>query len=121
MMPRQYSPDRIKSEDVQSLIKSIIIRPSFALTPRFPREEPVDIEAKMKNGKTIKVTKRGYNGFYASPMSWDEAISKFESLAAPCTGAELRKSIKECISQLEEKNVSHLTELLEQVRTVPIP
>src|SRR5713101_6974864 len=110
--PAQYVPERIVREDVQSLLRRVAIRPDEALRNRFPAEMPCRITITLKGGRTLRVEKQDYEGFYTRPMSWEKAVAKFERLAGPFTGTAQRAAIIELVAQLETKTVAQLTELL---------
>lgn len=117
--PAQYMPERIMREDVQSLLRRVIIQPDEALSKRFPAEMPCRIQITLKDGRTLGIEKQDYEGFYTRPMSWEKAVAKFERLAAPYTDAAQRASIVETVAQMETREVVQLTELLsaEDART----
>jgi 2-methylcitrate dehydratase len=110
--PAQYEPERIVREDVQNLLRTVTIRPDEALSKRFPVEMPCRIQITLKDGRTLDIEKRDYEGFYTRPISWEKAIDKFERLAAPFTNPAQRMSIIEAVAHLETKEVEHLTSLL---------
>ncbi len=110
--PAQYTPERIVREDVQSLLRKVMIHPDKALSRRFPTEMPCHITIELKDGQTLSLEKQDYEGFYTRPMSWEKVVAKFERLATPYTDAAQRASIIETIALLESKDVAELTELL---------
>ncbi len=110
--PAQYAPERIVREDVQSLLRRVAIQPGEALSKRFPDEMPCRITITLKDGRTLRVEKQDYEGFYTRPMSWEKAAAKFELLAAPFIDATRRAAIVETVAHLETKDVTQLTELL---------
>ncbi len=110
--PAQYMPERIVREDVQSLLRKVTIRPDEALSKRFPAEMPCRIQITLKDGRTPRIEKQDYEGFYTRPMSWEQATAKFERLSSPFTSVERRASIIETVANLETKDVAQLTELL---------
>ncbi|HLX40971.1 MAG TPA: MmgE/PrpD family protein [Ktedonobacteraceae bacterium] len=110
--PAQYMPERIVREDVQSLLRKVTIQPDEALSQRFPAEMPCRIQITLKDGRTLRIEKQDYEGFYTRPMSWEQAVAKFERLTASYTNAEQRDSIVETVAHLEAKEVTQLTELL---------
>jgi 2-methylcitrate dehydratase len=110
--PSQYAPERIAREDVQSLLRRVNIQPDEALSKRFPAEMPCRIQISLKDGQTLSIEKQDYEGFYTRPMSWEQAVAKFERLAAPYTDAGQRAAIVEMVAHLETKEVEQLTRLL---------
>jgi 2-methylcitrate dehydratase len=114
--PAQYAPERIVREDVQSLLRKVTIQPDEALSKRFPAQMPCRIQIILKDGRILSIEKQDYEGFYTRPLSWEEAITKFERLAAPFTNPEQWSAIAEAVAHLETKEVTQLTELLGAVR-----
>ena len=110
--PGQYSPERIVREDVQSLLRKVTILPDEALSKRFPDQMPCRITIALKDGRTLRIEKQDYEGFYARPMSWEKAAAKFELLAAPFTEATRRAAIVQTVADLETRDVAQLTGLL---------
>src|SRR5438132_18015 len=107
--PAQYMPERIVREDVQSLLRKVTIRPDEALSKRFPAEMPCRIQITLKDGRTPHIEKQDFEGFYTRPMSWEQAIAKFERLTASFTSVERRASIIEIVANLATKDVVQLT------------
>jgi 2-methylcitrate dehydratase len=116
VMPEQYESDRIQSQDVQSLLRRVIIKPSADFSRRFPDEMPCRIALTLRDGRRLVKEKRDYEGFRTHPMSWETAVGKFERLAASHTDRSLCQGIIRAVSHLESIQVSELTELLEKVR-----
>src|SRR5579864_6782317 len=113
--PAQYAPKRIVREDVQSLLRRVVVRPDEEMSKRFPEEMPCRIQIFLKDGQTLSIEKRDYEGFHTRPMSWERAAMKFERLAAPYTDDQLRRDIMEAVVHLETIEVQHLTDLLSEV------
>ena len=99
-------------EDVQSLLRRVTILPDEALSKRFPDQMPCRIAITLKDGRTLRIEKQDYEGFYARPMSWEKASAKFQLLSAPFTEATRRAAIVETVANLETKDVAQLTGLL---------
>jgi 2-methylcitrate dehydratase len=109
--PAQYAPERIGRDDVQNLLRKVTIQPDEAFSKRFPAEMPCRIQIILKDGNTLSIEKQDYEGFYTRPMSWEQAIAKFERLATPYTSAAQRAAIVETVAHLETKEVEQLTML----------
>jgi len=110
--PAQYVPERIVSEDVQSLLQKVTIQPDEAFTKRFPAEIPCRIQITLKDGRTITIEKQDYEGFSTRPMTWEKASAKFERLSVPFTSTAQRAAIIEIVAHLEKNEVAQLTEVL---------
>jgi 2-methylcitrate dehydratase len=113
--PAQFSPDRIRSTDVQQLLRKVHIRPSEEFSRRFPKELPCRLTLKLSGGRTVSVEKQDYEGFTTNPPRWESALRKFEALAEPHTTSSLRQKIAEAVRNLEGIEISQLTDLLAQV------
>ena len=120
VMPDQYRPDRIQSQDVQSLLKRVTIKPSVDCSGRFPDEMPCRITLTLRDRRRVVKEKRDYEGFRTRPMYWDTAVDKFEKLTIPCTDRSLCQGIIRAVSHLDSVEVSELGKLLGKVRVSPI-
>lgn len=116
VMPEQYRPVRIQSQDVQALLRKVTVKPSSDYSRRFPDEMPCRITLTLRDGRRIAKEKHDYEGFRTRPMSWERAIEKFERLAAPYTERSLCREIVNAVSNLEAIQVSDLTKLLAGVK-----
>ena len=112
VMPEQYRPVRIQSQDVQALLRKVTVKPSSDYSRRFPDEMPCRITLTLRDGRRIAKEKHDYEGFRTRPMSWERAVEKFERLAAPYTERSLCREIVSAVSNLEAIQVSDLTKLL---------
>jgi 2-methylcitrate dehydratase len=115
VMPAQYRSARIRAHDVQTLMKRVSVRPSWAYSNRFPDAMACRVEVKRRGHEAVAVEKQDYEGFHTRPISWEGAVAKFDSLAAPYAHAALRAEIVDGVAKLERIRVSDLTELLGQV------
>jgi 2-methylcitrate dehydratase len=113
--PAQYRPERILRDDVQSLLRKVVVRPDDALSARFPAEMPCRLRIFLKNGQQYSVEKRDYEGFATRPMSWESAQAKFERLATPYADPKLLHTLEEMVAHLEEVEVPQLTAVLAKV------
>jgi len=116
VMPEQYSKDRIKADDIQSLLQKVKVSPKQEYSDRFPDEMPTKLTVHLKNGESNSIEKRDYEGFHTRPMSWETIIKKFEGLAQPYTSKELRNQIVETVQDFEQYAVADLMELLTKVK-----
>jgi 2-methylcitrate dehydratase len=116
VMPEQYRPDRIRGQDVQTLLRKIIIKPSADYSRRFPDEMPCRITLMLRDGRKMVKEKSDYEGFHTRPMSWGTAVQKFEKLAASYTERSLCQEIISAVSDIEAIQVSDLAKLLVDAR-----
>jgi 2-methylcitrate dehydratase len=113
--PPQYAPERIMRDDVQQLLRKVIVRPDETLSRRFPQEMPCRLRVPLRDGRTLSIEKTDYEGFFTRPMPWEHVVAKFERLAEPYAPASLRQDIADAIHHLDSIQVSALTQLLAQV------
>lgn len=112
VMPEQYLPGRIEREDIQTLLRKIIVRPNKEFSNRFPNEMPCRLTVFLPGGKRLIKEKRDYEGFYTRPMQWDTIFRKFEQLGKLHADASLRREIRDAVSRIEEIQVRDLMKLL---------
>ena len=116
VMPEQYLPARIRSDDVQALLQRVVVRPDEGLSERFPAEMPCRVRVTRCDGQVLTAELADYPGFTTRGRTWRAAREKFERLGAPCTTPELRERIVATVSELERFGVPELTGLLAAVR-----
>jgi len=115
VMPEQYKPERILHDDVQTLLKKVIVRPDETYSRLFPNHHACKITIKLKDGRTFSKEKMDYEGFITNPMNWERVVRKFERLSEPYTDTGLRKNIVNAVAHLEDTKVEDLMKLLSKV------
>jgi len=116
VMPEQYKPARIQSQDVQTLLRKVSLKPSPSYSRRFPEEMPSRVTITLRDGRRVTKEKQDYEGFRTRPMSWERAVEKFERLTAPYTKQSLCREIIHAVSHLETIQASDLTKLLAEIK-----
>ncbi|TRM12031.1 MmgE/PrpD family protein [Lentibacillus cibarius] len=114
VMPEQYEATRIKRDDIQQLLQKIDVQPSDAYSDRFPQEMACDITLETNDGRKVTIEKSDYKGFHTRPASWDVLMEKYNGLTRNVNETNAA-AIASTIRGLENKNVSDLTTLLEQI------
>ncbi|MEO8285296.1 MAG: MmgE/PrpD family protein [Chloroflexota bacterium] len=113
--PAQYRPERILQEDVQTLLRQVIVRPDAGYSKRFPGEMCCRIRIQLVDGRVFTVEKSDYEGFLTRPMSWEQLAIKLDKLASPYTDAAMRREIVQMVSELDTIQVSDLMRLLARI------
>ncbi len=121
VMPEQYRPDRIRREDVQTLLHKIIVLPSEECSRRFPGEMSCHITITLRDGRVLKKEKKDYEGFQTHPVGWETVHQKFDNLSSRYADPSLRREIAEAVPRLEEIQVADLMRMLGRVRVPPPP
>jgi 2-methylcitrate dehydratase len=116
VMPEQFRPERIRAADVQGLLRRVHVRPSEAYSRRFPQEMPCRVTLRLRDGRTLGVEKRDYEGFLTRPMGWQGVERKFERLSGSVADVTLQGDIADAVKRLDALRARDLTRLLAQVR-----
>lgn len=115
LTPRQYDPDRIVASDVQDLMGKVTIIPDDDFSARFPDEMPADLTVTLVDGTTFQVVESSYEGFHDDPIGWPAARAKFDALTQRFADEALRDEIVRIVRNLENEDVTTLTEALARV------
>ncbi len=113
VMPEQFAPERIRREDVQSLLRAVTVVPDPEYSKRFPAEHACLVTVTLRDGTIFRKEKRDYEGFATRPMTWERAAEKFDVLAAPVIEDGRRDAIRDAVDRLDRISVADLVRLLE--------
>jgi 2-methylcitrate dehydratase len=118
--PDQFLSERIKRSDVQELLQKVnvhtnspIHKPLFLAaltdpyTESYPEKVPAKVEITFNDGKKIKMEKEDYHGFFTRPLSWDDVVQKFRSLAGN-TPPAIQEQVIQAVADLEKLPMSEL-------------
>jgi 2-methylcitrate dehydratase len=113
--PSQYVPQRIQRSDVQTLLRKVVVRPNTDHSASFPQELPCKVSIHLGGGQVLRHETRTYPGFVNSPLSWNDVEQKFQVLSDACADRVLRDAIVNAVANLDQLQISELTELLGRV------
>lgn len=116
VMPDQYAPERIAADDVQRLLRRVVVRPDETYGERFPAEIPSRVEVEYTDGTVHAVETSSYRGFHTDPLEWADALGKFHRITSRFADEELRDRIATVVAHLEQYPVTELTGLLAEIR-----
>jgi 2-methylcitrate dehydratase len=119
VMPAQFLPDRIHGEDVQKLLEKIHVRPSQEFSRHFPQELRCRLRLLLKDGRTLSVAKRDYEGFTTRPASWESVVRKFRALSGHLTTSS-QAQIVDAVASLETIPIRRLTALSREITLAPL-
>jgi 2-methylcitrate dehydratase len=109
-----YDPKRIRMDDVQSLLRSVVVEEGESLTDRFESGSmPAVLEIELADGRVYRTEKEAFQGHPSRPMSWMEIEAKFETMTAERYDDAHRRDLIEVVKMLDERDVSVLIELLD--------
>ena len=114
MTNEAYESERIRRNDVQTLLRKVTVEEDPALTERFENGEmPAQIEVELADGTVHRVEKDAFGGHPTDPMSWEQVEEKFTSMTANRYDEPRQTEIVETIRNLEEHDVSDVVALLD--------
>lgn len=113
--PAQYAADRIGRQDVQDLLRRVIVRPDPMLSARFPERHACRVQIHLRDGRVLRREKEDYEGFHTRPASWQMLVEKFMSLSRPVAGDGLSGEIADIVMRLEQVPIASLMSALARV------
>ena len=109
-----YDPERIRRDDVQTLLRTVEVEEDPDLTERFENGEmPANIQVTMADGTTYGIEKDDFAGHPNNPMSWEQVVEKFETMTAERYDEAHRAEIVDVVRSIEEHDVADLVALLD--------
>jgi 2-methylcitrate dehydratase len=120
--PEQFTPSRIRSADVQSLLQRTSSWLSLAYTRDYPQSLKCKIRVGLHDGRIFEHEKDGYEGFFRYPMAVETLLGKYKRLARISVSDSCAERIIESVTKLEERPVSALFEKLRnlELRESPV-
>lgn len=112
VLPPQYRAERIIADDVQYLLRKVVVREAPLFSEHFPEEMRSRISIQLKDGRTLTIERKDYEGFHTRPIGWDAAWNKFSALVCPFAGEHGLLEFFETVQQLDNHRVEELTALL---------
>jgi len=116
VMPAQFEPDRIARADVQQLLKKVSVRPDNEYTDQYPAKMPAKITVRLQDGTMIEHEVQDYPGLASDPFTWQDAVDKFDRLAAGRVEETLGGEIKDAVRSLDNIQMADLMQLLVRVK-----
>lgn len=109
-----YDPERIQSQDVQTLLRTVEVTENEDLTQRFESGEmPAVIDLDLEDGTRHHIEKDAFAGHPRNPMDWEQIEGKFESVTRDRYDSPHRERIVDTVRNVERYNVADLVSLLE--------
>ena len=66
----------------------VVVQKDIRIEKNFPEEWPARVAMDLADGRHLETIIKHPKGDPKNPLSWDELIAKFKSLAAPVVGLE---------------------------------
>src|SRR5215475_11123607 len=106
---RRATNARIAAQDVQELLRRVVITPDQALSERFPQRIPAVLEVELNDGTVLRAARDDYHGFHTNPFDWATARQKFDRVTRASLSKVAADRIADVIANLDERPVSDLT------------
>jgi 2-methylcitrate dehydratase PrpD len=79
----QFSEENVQSDDVRRMMRRVEVNADEMLEEKFPAEWPAHARIDLTDGRRLEKYVEHPKGDPGNPLSWDELIAKFKSLAVP--------------------------------------
>jgi 2-methylcitrate dehydratase len=112
--PRQFEASRIQARDVQELLRRVQVFEEPAFSRRFPAQMPCRVRVIDRAGKIHEKEKRSYRGYHDQPVTWQDALAKFNELT-PSLSERQRHALCDTVGRLERQRASELARLLAEL------
>jgi 2-methylcitrate dehydratase len=113
--PPQFTTERINRDDVQSLMKKVTTAPNDDFSRHLGPQMPASLSIELEGGKVINGEKGVFDGFWATPMTWDQVRAKFDRLTDGRVDRALGAELATAAQNIDEIAVRDLTSLLGRV------
>jgi 2-methylcitrate dehydratase len=109
-----YEPKRIQQNDVQKLLRTVVIKDDERHTEEFVHGRmPATIDVELADGTKYHIEKDSFQGHPTKPMSWEQIEEKFERMTSNRYDEQHRSDLIETIKTLDEHDVANLVALLD--------
>jgi 2-methylcitrate dehydratase len=129
--PAQYEPERIKSRDVQALLKKVKVGTGFPLheplvvagmldpyTLAYPDKMKTKVKISLKGGRTLTREQEDYHGFFTRPFNWEDTLTKFRRLSQGAMDDATQDRLIGTVRDLESlADISPLIDLLAGIQS----
>jgi 2-methylcitrate dehydratase PrpD len=109
----QYSPENVASEEIREVMKRVHCVRDESIEKDFPRKWPARVTIFTTDGRTCQCRLEHPKGDPENPLSWDEIIAKFNSLAGDVFE---RRENDEIVARVRSIETSSVRELLDDLR-----
>jgi len=93
----QFTEENLCSRSVQRTLQKVVLAKDSRIEENFPEQWPARVEIELNDGRRFEKFIAHPKGDPKNPLSWDELIAKFQSLAAPVVGLERCEELVELI------------------------
>jgi 2-methylcitrate dehydratase PrpD len=84
----QFTEENVRSQSIRRMMGRVVVQKDIRIEKNFPEEWPARVAIDLADGRHLETVIRHPKGDPKNPLSWDELIAKFKSLAAPVVGLD---------------------------------
>ncbi len=77
----QFTQSRIQAADLRAFLKKVVMIKNVEIEKTFPAEWPALVTIHLEDGRSLEKMIRYPRGDPQNPLTWDELIAKFHTLA----------------------------------------
>jgi 2-methylcitrate dehydratase PrpD len=110
----QYSQERIKDPELQTLMQKISVHEKKEMSNIFPKEWPTSVTIKTDSETYRKSTKFPI-GELENPLRKSQIIEKFDSLTSPGLTPKHQRKLTEIILDLENVHVKDVSRIMQEI------
>jgi 2-methylcitrate dehydratase PrpD len=109
----EFTLEMLRDPDVRALMPKVDYARDAELEKNYPKEWPAWVRMTLNNGKELSARVRFPKGDPENPLSWEELIEKYRTLAGAVWTEEKITAVQEAVLRLtEEKNLQTFASLL---------
>lgn len=108
-----FGDEAVADPDIQALAQRVEVVSDAEFTARYPREQPVQVRIRLRDGKVLEGECRITSGEPGNPYPPGLAEAKYDALAQPIWGEQRSRWLRRAIQELENcPDVSKLVDFV---------
>jgi len=113
--PKQFTPQRINNDDVQSMLRKVKVHTKFPFTKPKALVEHVDpytiaypdkldahVKIVLKDGTEHEATKEDYHGFFTRPLSWADVEKKLKDITSGIISSNKQNRVIDAVASIDK-------------------
>jgi 2-methylcitrate dehydratase PrpD len=93
----QFTEEDLRSESIRRMMAIVVVQKDIRIEKNFPEEWRARVAMDLTDGRHLETVITHPKGDPKNPLSWDELIAKFASLAAPVVGVQRSEELVDLI------------------------
>jgi 2-methylcitrate dehydratase PrpD len=100
----EFTLEMLQDSDVKALMPKIGYQRDPELEKNYPKEWPAWVRVTLNGGEEVSAQVRFPKGDPENPLSWDELMEKYRSLAGAVWNQQKLETVRDAVRRLEEEN-----------------